>query len=258
MRRRRSSNRAGQVKLILPVLLLINVIQLSINYRLNSKLADILIFDWQEDGITIFSGKEASTPITVITPSFINNTTAPKSPFNDGKTFTQLIEEYVKYGSSDMYGSPRRTGDIRRIHEGVDFYVPEDTPVYPVFPIGVVTEVQDDPHYIIRSTGYRHGVYVDSVGVEYGKIVRVLYPEGIESLYAHLNEIFVQEGQLVYSNTALGTSGYTGNIRLSGKPSHLHIELRDVNDNSFDPEHRLHYNQISIDVFINEILSRLQ
>lgn len=55
----------------------------------------------------------------------------------------------------------------------------------------------------------------------YGKLVRVEHPGGFVSLYSHLNEILVEEGQQVEKGELLGYAGNTG--RSTGP--HLHFEL---------------------------------
>lgn len=64
----------------------------------------------------------------------------------------------------------------------------------------------------------------------YGNCVVVRHFNGIETLYAHLNEIIVKPGQLVYTNEPLGLGGSTG--RSTGP--HLHFETR-YQGYSFDP-----------------------
>lgn len=253
MKKRRRTKNSGRMILILAILLAVVVIQFIHNRALSRRLASINIVEWQDNSISIVTGRGVDRETTVFTPEFINHSFRPQSPFGDNRSLQELMDEFIKYGQSDLYGSPRRTGDIRRIHEGIDLYVEENTPVYPVFPWGIVTEVSDDPDFIFRSTGYRGNTFIDSVGVEYGKIVRILYPEGIESLYAHLNDVYVDKGDIVGPNTIVGTTGYTGNIRFSGKPSHLHLELRNKDNLSFDPELRLHYSQTDTNVFLDKL-----
>ncbi len=257
MPKKRTTSIPGYIILIILVLsVLIIYLNIRIN-RLNDELNSIIVIDWQGDNISINRGNASRLPLITVTAEFVNQGFSSKSPFNDGKSFSELVNDYVKYGRSDMYGNPRRTGEIRRIHEGVDLYVPEDTPVYPLFSIGIVTEVSDDPDFMFKTIGYRGDTRIDSVGVEYGKIVRILYPEGVESVYAHLNEVLVEEGQIVGPDTKVGLTGYTGNIRNSGKPSHLHVELRDRNNYSFDPEHRLYSNNYAMDLFLERLFISL-
>jgi murein DD-endopeptidase MepM/ murein hydrolase activator NlpD len=56
----------------------------------------------------------------------------------------------------------------------------------------------------------------------YGITVMLQHGNGVETLYAHLNEVSVKPGQRVTTGTVLGTVGNTGN---STKP-HLHYEVR--------------------------------
>ncbi len=252
---RRKSNRSSITFIaILLILCVIIVLQARRVNNLTGRLESITVLDWVADSLRVENAFHHNIPVVLVTPEFIDNTFRHHSPFLDRNSYAELQDKFFRYGEFDLYGSGRRTGNIRRIHEGVDLYVPENTPVYPVFPLGIVTGVSDDPDHIFYTTGYRGDIKVDSVGVEYGKIVRILYPEGIESLYAHLNEVFVKPGQIVTKEMPVGLTGYTGNIRNSGKPSHLHLELRDVNGESFDPENRLHYQFASLRRFIENFV----
>ena len=56
----------------------------------------------------------------------------------------------------------------------------------------------------------------------YGNFLRVLHPDGTETLYAHLQYIYVRAGEVVRAGQTLGTAGQSG--RATGV--HLHFELR--------------------------------
>jgi len=248
--KRKSGNSIKFLSVLIIIMGIIIVFQAVRISSLKNRLKGLTILDWHENSLQIENGLEFEDQAILITPEFVDNGFQHHSPFNDEHTFAELKEQYLRYGEFDLYGSGRRTGDIRRIHEGVDLYVPENTPVYPIFPVGIVTAVSDDPDFVFQTHGFRGNTRIDSVGVEYGKIVSILYPEGISSLYAHLNEVYVEPGQFVTSDTVVGLTGYTGNIRNSGKPSHLHIELRDEDNESFDPMNRLHYHFASLRKFV--------
>lgn len=64
---------------------------------------------------------------------------------------------------------------------------------------------------------------VRSAGVHnsYGNYVRVLHADGDETLYAHMQYIFVRSGQPVRAGEVLGTVGETGNAT----GPHLHFEI---------------------------------
>jgi murein DD-endopeptidase MepM/ murein hydrolase activator NlpD len=66
----------------------------------------------------------------------------------------------------------------------------------------------------------------------YGNVVVVRHPNGLETLYAHLNERKVLSGQYVQAGELLGLGGNTG--RSFG--AHLHWEIRYLG-NPFDPNY---------------------
>lgn len=55
----------------------------------------------------------------------------------------------------------------------------------------------------------------------YGNYVRILHEDGDESLYAHMQYVFVRSGQPVTAGQVLGTVGETGNAT----GPHLHFEI---------------------------------
>ena len=67
--------------------------------------------------------------------------------------------------------------------------------------------------------------FTANLTVGYGKYIRLRHQEGYISLYAHLSEINVREGQAVSKGQVIGKSGSTGN---STGP-HLHFEVRKNN-----------------------------
>lgn len=85
-------------------------------------------------------------------------------------------------------------------HTGIDFGVPEGTPVYAVDD-GVVQEAGELP--------------------DYGRYIKLTHPWG-ESVYAHLSNLHRTHGEFVSAGAQLGLSGNTGN---STGP-HLHFAMR--------------------------------
>jgi murein DD-endopeptidase MepM/ murein hydrolase activator NlpD len=57
---------------------------------------------------------------------------------------------------------------------------------------------------------------------DYGKVVVVRHPNGLETLYAHLSKLNVKEGDKIEAGDVVGLGGNTG--RSTG--SHLHFEAR--------------------------------
>lgn len=87
------------------------------------------------------------------------------------------------------------------MHEGVDFMVPEGTPV------------QASAGGIV--------VYADS-HAQYGKMVEIDHGNDIVTRYAHASSLLVKVGQVVRRGQEVATVGSTG--RSTG--SHLHFEVR--------------------------------
>ena len=76
---------------------------------------------------------------------------------------------------------------------------------------------------------------VASLSVGYGNYVLIKHADGYETVYAHLSQILVRQGQAVSQGDVIGLSGNTGN---STGP-HLHFEVR-KNGIKIDPKTVLH------------------
>jgi murein DD-endopeptidase MepM/ murein hydrolase activator NlpD len=220
---------------------------------LHRKLNNIKILGVESGSPVVLSPHSFKKETILLTSDFVDHFSKYKSPFNDGLTFNELIKKYIRNRWADHYGCMRGTREKKRVHEGIDLYVPENTPVYPLANFGIITEVSDNPFYMVKVKYTKPDGTIDSMKIEYGKTVRILYPEGIESVYTHLNDVFVTLGQEVNGDTKVGITGLTGNIRNSGKPSHLHMELRDEVNRSFDPRNRLRFKQGSISYFLKHL-----
>ena len=86
------------------------------------------------------------------------------------------------------------------MHRGIDLAAAIGTPVRPVLSGRV------------RSAGTMSG---------YGKVIRIDHGRDALSLYAHLSEILVREGQEVTKATVIGRTGQSGNAT----GPHLHFEF---------------------------------
>ena len=98
-----------------------------------------------------------------------------------------------------------------RNHNGIDYPLPEGTPISVIQP-GTVADA-----------GFRNNGY--------GNQVKVNHPGGVSSFYAHLSSINVASGQKIDPGTVIGKIGSTGH---STGP-HLHFEV-DVNGKASNPE----------------------
>lgn len=96
-----------------------------------------------------------------------------------------------------------------RHHDGVDYHVAENTPIYAT------------ADGIVQSAGERGG---------YGLMVVLRHPYRFHTAYAHLNQAAVKPGQLVKKGDLIALSGNSG---FSTGP-HLHYEIR-YDDEALDP-----------------------
>ena len=77
--------------------------------------------------------------------------------------------------------------------------------------------------------------YVNYSNVSYGNCIKINHGNGIETLYAHCNELYVSVGETVSQGQLIATVGSTGN---STGP-HLHLEIR-VNGMVVNPQHYMY------------------
>ncbi|WP_142847885.1 M23 family metallopeptidase [Telmatospirillum sp. J64-1] len=113
---------------------------------------------------------------------------------------------------SGVFGSQRiLNGEPRAPHSGVDIAAPTGTPVLAAAP-GVVMMAHPDLFYT-------------------GMTVLIDHGQGLNSVYAHLSEITVTEGQHVARGEVIGAIGATG--RATGPHLHWGVTLGDVR---LDPE----------------------
>ena len=99
--------------------------------------------------------------------------------------------------------------NVTRMHEGIDIWAPEGTPIHAA---GAGTVIW---------AGDRHG---------YGNAVFIAHGNGVVSIYAHQSKVGVTVGQHVGTSDVIGYIGHTG---LAAGP-HLHFEVR-VNGVAYDP-----------------------
>jgi murein DD-endopeptidase MepM/ murein hydrolase activator NlpD len=166
------------------------------------------------------------TPVITptITPTAPPTFTPPALPFTSPDEhfwFQRPIPEggTVWTDKSYPYGSTR--GGTLRPHHGVEFYVPQGTPVLATAS-GTVVVAGDDSAI----------VYGEKAGF-YGKLVIIQHDSAwneqpVFTLYAHLSEIYVNEGQRVNALAPIALSGATG---VADGP-HLHFEVR-LGENSY-------------------------
>lgn len=218
---------------------------------LKNELNSISILKYQNGKLFVNNSFEKDE--ILFSKSFVNIISRYSSPFGDGNSFKTLVKKYISNYHQDKYAAPRATENKLRYHQGIDLFVPQGTPLFPIGKVGIVTQVLNNQSNLIETKAIVNNKgKVGKVKVDYGRVVKILFPEGIETLYAHLDKIFVKKGQIVFANDIIGTTGYSGNIKNSGKDSHLHMELHYKGGGSFDPEKRLYFSPKDISIFMNE------
>jgi murein DD-endopeptidase MepM/ murein hydrolase activator NlpD len=108
----------------------------------------------------------------------------------------------VKARISDVFGTSRRfNGRVQSVHQGLDYAVPEGTPVA-ALNSGTVLLAQ--------------ALFFE------GNCIVLDHGQGLLTLYLHLSKIEVKEGEHISSGQKIGLSGGTG--RATGP--HLHVAVR--------------------------------
>lgn len=92
------------------------------------------------------------------------------------------------------------TGQGEEFHTGADLAAAEGTPVYAA------------ADGVVRMAATHNS---------YGNYIRILHANGDETLYAHMQYLYVRPGQNVRQGQVIGASGQTGNVT----GPHLHFEL---------------------------------
>jgi len=129
-------------------------------------------------------------------------TTAVAEPAGPVTRTIAFAEPVRGYAINSAFGVRRLPGHAARRHEGIDIAAPQGTGVF------VATEGR------VMRTGYEAGGY--------GRFIEVRHPNGMSTLYAHLQRIDVATGDTVEAGTRIGLVGSTG--RSTGP--HLHFEVR--------------------------------
>lgn len=135
------------------------------------------------------------------------------STHEDFKPFFKSNGYYTDSFAVNEKVNQLRTSDT---HRGIDMGCPLDTPIYATFE-GTITEVSGsgDAKFIVIRHDYDPSTYV----------TRYIY-----SVYMHMNDIDVDEGDSVYTGQQIGTSGPPGTTY--GK--HLHFGIATTSSSNYE------------------------
>jgi len=130
-----------------------------------------------------------------------------KQPLRDlpaGNFQSPLKSSWVNLG--DFLPGVNINATHKNGHYGIDMQAPKGTAVYAFAP-GKVLNAGASPGN-------------EAVG---GITVTILHRNNLMTYYAHLSSVSVEKGQLVNTDTQIGTVGNTGNAK--NGPPHLHFEV---------------------------------
>ena len=156
----------------------------------------ILAFNGREEGQPLDIGEELIVPDGQIKSVVI--TKPGKQP-----TIAQRFSYLPDLGDYFMVPTQGRISQGIHGRNGIDKANSCGTPIYAAADSGAATT--DD-------TGYNGG---------FGKFIKLVHPNGTETLYAHLSKILITPGQFVAKGQLIGLIGTTG--RSTG--CHLHFEV---------------------------------
>lgn len=162
----------------------------------------------------------------------------------------------------DEFGTPRSGGSN---HTGIDIAL--DSTTYPER-MGIGTP-------ILAAWGGRVStVRTSDLYDSYGIYVDIVHYNGLRTRYAHLNNVYVSVGDIVYPGQVIGEGGNTGNVYYSKKPvkgtysdpnsmrykgygAHLHFEVHEpVDDNgnfrAVNPRPYLEKSKVASSSFTNQ------
>jgi murein DD-endopeptidase MepM/ murein hydrolase activator NlpD len=155
---------------------------------------------------------------TAFTPNVAPNNIAPNVGSESRAELIYPLMNIAPITSGFGWRTHPLTG-LRRFHSGVDLGAPSGTPIVAASTGTVVW------------AGWKGG---------YGKAIVIQHNNMQQTLYGHLSEISVQEGQTIEQGTVIGLVGSTGN---STGP-HLHFESRVPNADTWvavDPSQEVRY-----------------
>ena len=166
----------------------------SIVKKYKGDIAEVRAYNGLSEGAVVAVGTEIIIPHGIETP--VAPTTRVSSPLRGGGGL-DIAGYYVR----PMYG---RTSQGLQGYNGIDIAAPVGTPVMAAAD-GTIT--------VARGFGWNGG---------YGQYIVISHGNGTQTLYAHLSQVNVSQGQYVPQGQVIGFSGNSG----KSTGAHLHFEVR--------------------------------
>ena len=199
----------GQELIILPVSGVIHKVKKGeslsiIASKYKASIDEIINFNDLKDEGSIQIGQELIIPGGVLAAA--NSSTSQKSSSSGLKPMTEDVSLWPNY--KDFFAYPVSGGwnkGILHYYNAVDIINSCGSPVYAAAD-GIITEAKGAGAY----------------NLGYGNMVKIQHYNATITVYAHLNEVSVAEGDKVYKGDLIGRMGDTGN----SNGCHLHFEVR--------------------------------
>lgn len=164
-------------------------------------------FNFPENYYKSPKSKDAPSKLSLSSPFLIDSSWQEFKIENGAFLPTSSKDTWFVYGWFGAIASIKNVGGIQyeffgNKHSGIDFSAREGLPV------------------VASANGE-----ISFVGEFYGKTLMIRHQDGYETVYGHLSQIFVKEGQKVKRGDLIGKVGNTGTTN-----PHLHFELRRMVD----------------------------
>lgn len=112
---------------------------------------------------------------------------------------------------NEHFGWRLRDNSYMEYHNGIDMPAPCGTPIFAA------------ASGVVQKAGNFHNGY--------GKMVIIKHPDGKETFYAHMNDIYVSAGDIVAQGMIIGEVGSTGD----STGNHIHFEVRGSDGTPLNP-----------------------
>ena len=169
----------------------------------------------------------AAEPTPVTTPEPVDTvepapeeTPEPSAPAEEGAPPVIIVSDF-----DDRPPAPSAYGFVWPVWGPISSYFDQS------HPLGIDIDLYQDPNSPVGAA--KTGIVTFAGGnscCSYGLYVIVEHGDGTSTLYAHLSQIAVVQGQVVSTGQLLGFGGATG----YATGNHLHFEVR-IGDNVVDP-----------------------
>jgi len=176
--------------------------------KYKAPIDEIVSFNNLKDESSVQIGQEIIIPGGVLSsvsssgssPTISSSASSGLKPMTEDISFWPDYPEFFAYPASGGWNK-----GVLHYYNAVDIINSCGSPIY-ASADGIVTEAK----------GF--GVY----NLGYGNLVKIQHYNGTITVYAHLNEVLVREGNKVYQGDVIGRMGDTGN----SNGCHLHFEVR--------------------------------